>query len=386
MMRYLLCVSMVILLACCSGCEKSGGNDKPAPEFKLSLPENNAVDVDVSSAVEVTFDEVVTLAENHGITINNNLADVKTDQTKLIFSIDLSPETNYEIHIPVGAVINTFNVALEKGITLNFNTQAVEDLTMNENFYIFLCFGQSNMEGQGTIETQDQTVDSRFQVLQSLECSNLGAEKDQWRTAVPPLCQCYSGLSPADYFGRTMVENLPEDITVGVVNVAIGGCDIRLFDKSKYQNYTSTYEEAWFTDKVTAYGGNPYEHLINLAKMAQERGVIKGILLHQGETNTGDNQWPSYVKTIYTDMLNDLSLDAAEVPLLAGEVVHADQQGICASMNEIINTLPDVIPTAHIVSSSGCTAQSDNVHFNSAGYRELGRRYAKVMLTLLGIE
>ncbi len=259
-------------------------------------------------------------------------------------------------------------------------------LSQDPNFHIYLCFGQSNMEGQGIIEDQDKLSDSRFQVLQAIDCSNLGRTKATWYTAVPPLCQCWSGLSPAAYFGRTMIANLPDSIRVGVINVAIGGCDIRLFDKDIYQDYDSTYTETWFTDKIKAYEGNPYGYLIDLAKLAQEDGVIKGILLHQGETNTGDNLWPSYVKTIYNNMMTDLGLIPESVPLLAGEMVHADQGGVCASMNEIIARLPDTILTAHVISSSGCKDKDDNIHFNSEGYRELGRRYAVKMLSLLGQE
>lgn len=266
-------------------------------------------------------------------------------------------------------------------VLLLLNTRA---FSQDQNFYIFLCFGQSNMEGQGAIQVQDNTVDSRFQVLQALECSNLGRSKAAWYTAVPPLCQCWSGLSPADYFGRTMVENLPDSIKVGVINVAVGGCDIRLFDKDIYQDYDSTYSESWFTNKVKDYEWNPYQYLIDLAQLAQQDGVIKGILLHQGETNTGDSQWPSYVKKIYTDILTDLSLGADSVPLLAGEVLSAEGN-CCSAMNTIINRLPDTIPTAYVISSSGCAGQ-DNAHFNSEGYRILGRRYGMKMLSLLGIE
>ncbi|MFA9392397.1 MAG: sialate O-acetylesterase [Prolixibacteraceae bacterium] len=250
------------------------------------------------------------------------------------------------------------------------------------NFYIYLCFGQSNMEGQGKIEEQDKTVDPRFQVMQALDCSNPERIKGTWRTAVPPLCQCGSGLSPADYFGKTMVSKLPDNIRVGVINVAIGGCDIRIFDKDIYLDYDSTYTEAWFADKVKAYEGNPYNYLIELAKLAQKDGVIKGILLHQGETNTGDEKWPLYVKKIYNDMLTDLSLSANSVPLLAGEVL-STEVNCCSSMNPIINTLPDVIPTASVISSSGCPAK-DNAHFNSEGYRILGKRYAVKMLSTPG--
>ena len=256
--------------------------------------------------------------------------------------------------------------------------------SQDPNFYIYVCFGQSNMEGQGSIETQDRTVDSRFKVMQSLDCSNLSRTKGEWYTATPPLCQCWSKLSPADYFGRTMVANLPDSITIGVINVAVGGCDIRLFDKDIYMDYDSTYAETWFTSKVEAYGWNPYQHLIDLALQAQQDGVIKGILLHQGETNTGQSQWPSYVQKIYTDMLADLSLSADSVPLLAGEVLSVPGN-CCASMNSIINTLPQTIETAYVISSDDCPGQ-DNAHFNSEGYRILGRRYAVQMLNLMGYE
>ncbi len=254
--------------------------------------------------------------------------------------------------------------------------------SQDPNFHIYVCFGQSNMEGQGTVQAQDNTVDSRFQVFQALDCS--GKPKNTWRTATPPLCQCWSGLSPADYFGRTMVANLPDSIKVGVINVAVGGCDIRLFDKDIYQDYDSTYPESWFTDKVKAYNWNPYQYLMDLAQLAQQDGVIKGILLHQGETNTGQVEWLSYVKKIYNDMLTDLSLDADSVPLLAGEVLSA-AGNCCSSMNPIINRLHDTIPTAYTISSTGCTAM-DNAHFDSEGYRKLGRRYGVKMLSLMGYE
>jgi len=257
--------------------------------------------------------------------------------------------------------------------------------SQDSNFYIFLCFGQSNMEGQGAIQAQDRTVDSRFQVLEAVTCSNLGRAMGSWNTATPPLCRCNNGLSPADYFGRTMVANLPSNIRVGVVNVSVAGCAIELFDKDKYQAYAATVP-SWMTSIINEYGGNPYGRLVQMADMAKRDGVIKGILLHQGESNVGDNAWPSKVKKIYNDLITDLALDSTNVPLLAGEVVNADEGGACASMNSIIDKLPQTIPNSYVISSSGCTDTTDNLHFNSAGYREIGKRYATKMLSLLGIE
>src|SRR5512136_1328352 len=86
------------------------------------------------------------------------------------------------------------------------------------NFYIFLCFGQSNMEGFPGIEEQDKgPVDERFQVLAAVDFPKQGRTKGNWYTAVPPLCRPSGGLGPADYFGRTLVSNLPPSIKVGVV-------------------------------------------------------------------------------------------------------------------------------------------------------------------------
>ncbi|MGE0020918.1 MAG: sialate O-acetylesterase [Draconibacterium sp.] len=255
----------------------------------------------------------------------------------------------------------------------------------NPNFYIYLCFGQSNMEGQGTIEAQDRTVNSRFKVMEAVSCTNLGRTKGKWYTAVPPLCRCWSKLSPADYFGRTMIENLPDSITVGVINVSVAGCKIELFDKDNYQKYTSAITEDWLKNIIAEYNGNPYNELVELAKLAQKDGVIKGILLHQGESNTGDSQWPTKVKNIYNNLVTDLNLNPDSIPLLAGEVVHADQGGVCASMNTIIARLPQALPNSYVISSSKCTDATDNLHFNSAGYRELGKRYANKMLSLMGI-
>jgi len=240
------------------------------------------------------------------------------------------------------------------------------------------------MEGHARIEPQDTTnVDSRFQVMEAVDCPNLHREKGKWYTAVPPLCRCYTGLTPVDYFGRTLIENLPKDVKVGVINVAVGGCKIELFDKNNYKAYADT-APVWMKGMIKEYDGDPYGRLVEMAKLAQKSGVIKGILLHQGESNTGDTTWPGKVNGVYNNLLKDLNLTAASVPLIAGEVVNAAQGGVCAGMNTIIDDLPQTIPTAHIVSSKGCSVWKDHLHFDAAGYREFGERYAATMLPLLG--
>ena len=260
----------------------------------------------------------------------------------------------------------------------------VNAFSQDTNFLVFLCFGQSNMEGFPGIEEQDKgPVDERFQVLAAVDFPKGGRTKGNWYPAVPPLCRPSAGLGPADYFGRTLVSNLPPHLRIGVVNVSVAGCKIELFEPASYQSYASN-AAPWMKNIIKTYGGNPYQHLVEMAKLAQKDGVIKGILLHQGESNTNDKQWPAKVKGIYDSLLGDLNLKAEEAPLVAGELVGADQKGACASMKKIIDDLPKTIPTAHVVSSDGCAGRPDHLHFTPAGYRELGKRYAETMLPLLG--
>ena len=275
-------------------------------------------------------------------------------------------------------MIRTMAMSLILSLTINSRAAA-----QDENFYIFLCLGQSNMDGAARWEPQDTSVDARFQEFQAVDCPDLGRQKGQWYPARPPLCRCQSGLSPADYFGRTVLAHLPAGARVGIINVSVSGCKIELYDKDHYASYAATAPD-WMKGMIKEYGGNPYGRLVEMARLAQKSGVIRGILLHQGESNTNDSLWPAKVRLVYDNLLKDLQLDATNVPLLAGELVGADQHGKCAAMNNIIATLPQTIPTAHVISSAGCPASPDTLHFSAAGYRRLGKRYAREMLHLLG--
>src|SRR5690606_2082577 len=115
---------------------------------------------------------------------------------------------------------------------------------------------------------QDSLVDPRFQVLSAVDCPNLGREKGKWYTAIPPLCRCRSGLSPSDYFGRTLIKNLPANVKVGIINVSIGGTKIEIFDKDTYEAYIPT-APGWLQNMAKEYDNNPYGRLVEMAKIAQ---------------------------------------------------------------------------------------------------------------------
>ncbi len=264
---------------------------------------------------------------------------------------------------------------------------AMAQESVDPNFYVYLCFGQSNMEGNAQPESVDRTnVDSRFQMLATCDFSNPHRTMGQWYTATPPIVSPWGGLGMADYFGRTMVAALPSEVKVGVVDVAIGGIAIEGFMPDKIAGILAS-AEAWQAERIRAYGSNPYQRLVDMGRIAQQKGVIKGILLHQGCSNNGDPNWPNNVKKIYNNLLSDLGLSADTVPLFAGETLRQAEGGACYAHNTQVDRLPQVIPTAHVVSSLGCPGNGqDPWHFNAVGYRIMGKRYAFAALDVMGRE
>ena len=272
------------------------------------------------------------------------------------------------------------------GFVLAWGLQTPVNAKADPNFYIFLCFGQSNMEGAARPEAQDLVSPGpRFLLMPAVDDPQRGRKMGEWCEATPPLCRPNNGLTPADYFGRTLIASLPKDIRVGVIHVAIGGIKIEGFMPEEIDNYVKT-APGWMKGMLEAYGNNPYQRLVDLAKKAQNDGVIKGVLMHQGESNTGDPEWANKVQKVYDRLLGDLKLVPEEVPLLAGEVVQANGQGQCIAMNKQIDELPKTIHTAQVISSEGCSNGPDRLHFDAAGYRELGCRYGEKMAQLLGYE
>ena len=255
---------------------------------------------------------------------------------------------------------------------------------VDPNFYIFLCFGQSNMEGNARPEAQDLVSPGpRFLMMPAVDDPQRGRKMGEWCEAVAPLCRPNTGLTPADWFGRTLVNSLPKNAKVGIIHVAIGGIKIQGFLPDSIKNYVKT-APGWMKGMLAAYSNNPYERLVTLAKKAQKDGVIKGILMHQGESNTGDPKWAGMVNQVYERLLGDLKLKPEDVPLFAGNIVQADGKGVCIGCKKQIDELPKTIHTCQIISSDGCSNGPDRLHFDAAGYRELGCRYGEAVARFLG--
>ena len=263
--------------------------------------------------------------------------------------------------------------------------------TADPNFYIFLCFGQSNMEGNARPEAVDlQSPGPRFLLMPAVDFpatdQRPARKMGEWCEASAPLCRPNTGLTPADWFGRTLVASLPNNIKIGVIHVAIGGIDIKGFLPDSIKDYAEKKAPGWMKGMLAAYDNNPYKRLVELAKKAQKDGVIKGILMHQGETNTGDPKWAGMVKQVYENLCGDLQLKPEEVNLYVGNIVQAGGKGVCIGCKKQIDELPQTIHTCQVISSDDCSNGPDRLHFDAPGYRELGCRYGEAVARHLGFE
>ena len=260
--------------------------------------------------------------------------------------------------------------------------------------------GQNPNMGSDLAAKYKQNVDKRFQVMTAvagsykLASGTESRKQGEWYTAVPPLLRNTLGLSPVDYFGRTLVAGISDpNIKIGVIAVAVAGSPIEGLEKGSGANTffnSLTGNDAFMKDIAALYGGNPYERLITLAKEAQKVGVIKGIIMHQGESGARSGNWAQKVKGIYDNLLSDLGLPANSIPFLAGEPVITDanpNQNNATLIRGITNTMTAKLPSganvAHVISSKDCTSGGDNLHFSYDGYEKLGTRYGEKMLELL---
>ncbi len=269
--------------------------------------------------------------------------------------------------------------------------------TPDPNFHIYLAFGQSNMAGNkwnGSIPAQYTSGDgitTRFQHLTSDNGRGI-----LWRTAIPPLARNDSGLSPADYFGRTLAAAAPENVRIGIIVVAVEGAAIEGFQKiaDGGNNPYYTSQASWMKNIAAQYNTNPYQRLLDRAKEAQKVGVIKGIIMHQGESGPHDGSWGRKVKDIYNNLLADLELPANSIPFLAGNAYGSATQNGNDTINSLTNAgnLDAKFPADHpnagknvayVISSSGCEHGGDNLHFSYEGYKLLGQRYGQKMLELV---
>lgn len=243
------------------------------------------------------------------------------------------------------------------------------------NFHIYFAYGQSNMEGAALPYYSDQMLHPRFKIFASHVCERLGRDEvGQIYSAEPCIFNCGYGVSMANWFALNMVDSLP-DVTIGIIPVAVGGSSIKIFDKDQYADYFA-HADTILRKTVLNYAsdGNLPQLMIDLGKKAQEVGVIKGVIFHQGETDVSYPEWLQTVKKTRDDLFEALGLSADTVPFVAGEFL----RGGCCYPGRA-SQLAEVMDNAYVVSSEGLSGK-DQYHFTHDSYVELGKRYAEKML------
>ncbi|HNY32271.1 MAG TPA: sialate O-acetylesterase [Fibrobacteria bacterium] len=242
---------------------------------------------------------------------------------------------------------------------------------------VFLLFGQSNMHGGSTSDAEDRKTNPRVKVLSYDNCTQNGRKYNQWATAAPALHSCGTGVGLGDWFGKVLADSLPED-TIALIPCAVSGVDISFFSKgvtsSRRKDFSIPPDNHWT---------GAYPWMLERLKLAQEKGQIAGILLHQGEadwTDTARTRWPGRVAKIVGDLKEDLKFP--DVPVLIGEL-RQDSKACCGAHNPYVATAAKTVPNGWVVSSKGLEPGGDAYHLTSPGNREFGKRYATAMLQAL---
>lgn len=225
-----------------------------------------------------------------------------------------------------------------------------------EEKHVYLLIGQSNMAGRATITKEESGPIDRTYLLD---------DEGKWEKAEAPLNR-YSTirkglnmqkLNPGFRFAEKMVDE-DESVSIGLVVNAKGGTSIKQWAKG-----TEFYNEA-----------------IKRTEMALKEGELKGILWHQGESDSKDSGYLEKLKTLIEDLRKDL--DAPNLPFVAGQLFyHPEKKANTKLVNEQLLKLPDEVPFTGCASSEGLTTY-DNTHFDTEGMRTLGERYAEEMLKI----
>jgi hypothetical protein len=229
--------------------------------------------------------------------------------------------------------------------------------TIDTNFHLYLLIGQSNMAGRGAPDAESKKVNERILMLDS---------QNRWVPATDPVHfdkPNAVGVGPAIGFANGMLEKNSK-IKIGLIPCAIGGSPIKVWEP-----------RAVYLNKF-----HPYDDAVSRAQAGMKRGVLKGILWHQGESDNDSSRAPLYLQKLGA-LINRLRTDLKQpaVPFVAGEIgyfIKADH------INKVIRQLPMQVSNTAVVSAKGLTDKGDQLHFDSPSARELGKRYAAAMQQL----
>lgn len=262
-------------------------------------------------------------------------------------------------------VLRTFRAGLVAAVVVIGvrSSPAADDavqLPAKEKFHLYLLIGQSNMAGRGAVEEQDKRPSPR--VLKF-------TKENTWAVATDPLHfdKPIAGVGLGSSFGRAMAAADP-GATIGLIPCAVGGTPLARWQK----------------------GQDLYEQAVKRAKAAQQVGTLKGILWHQGESDSGSEETAKSYGRRLAQMIGDLraELGVPTAPFVAGELGEflkresAGKPSYWPLVNEQLAGLPKEVERAACVSAKGLKHKGDDVHFDSPSLRTFGESYAEAMLRL----
>jgi hypothetical protein len=227
----------------------------------------------------------------------------------------------------------------------------------SSRFHLFLLVGQSNMAGRGKVTDEDRQPIPRVFML---------TKSGEWKPAVAPLHfdKSSAGVGIGREFARQISEADPT-IAIGLIPCAAGGSPISTWEPGGYHGQTRSH---------------PYDDTIRRAKLAMKSGTLKGILWHQGESDSKPNLSGVYEKKLH-EFIARLrgELKAESVPFIAGQMGQFKERPWKDDKKRVDQAHRDIakkVKHAAFVNSDGLSHKGDQVHFDSKSYRELGRRYA----------
>lgn len=229
----------------------------------------------------------------------------------------------------------------------------------NENFHLYLLIGQSNMAGRGQVDSLSNPNNSNILMLN---------ENNEWEIAKDPLHfdkPKVAGVGPGLSFAQHMIlKETNKRVTIGLIPCAVGGTGI----------------QSWLPG-ATAFEVHPYDDAIKRLDIAMKKGVLKGILWHQGEGNSNEKHAKTYLAKL-KELIARLRSHAGndKLPFVAGELGHYRPR--YRLINNVLQELPSTVPHTAVANARGLTHKGDSTHLNAASARLLGRRFAEKMLEL----
>ncbi|MEZ4993014.1 MAG: sialate O-acetylesterase [Saprospiraceae bacterium] len=237
--------------------------------------------------------------------------------------------------------------------------EPVKEMPDKEQFWIFILAGQSNMAGRGLVAPSDTISNPR--ILSIDQNNNWVYAKEPLHFYEPTLTGLDCGLS----FARTLLESVPENVTIGLLPCAVGGSSIAQWNEDEEYRGVKLFSN--FREK---------------AALGASAGVIKGILWHQGESEAHTKRIPLYregVSTLFAHFRAVVQTD--HLPIIMGEIgaytEPAEAQARWDSINTIINTFAAETEDVFHIDTEDLTSKADHIHFNAPSQRKMGERFAR---------